>query len=83
MIFRRIRSAHILSLNGYPAPAHVMLRDVKDRCIFLSAVFQEHVTYSELNGITNTEPTNLDAHALQAYRRKKRMQLEKVPSRSW
>jgi len=77
MIFRRVRAAHIASINGYPGPAHVMLRDVKDRSIFLSAVFQEHVTYTELMGITKHEPKNLDTKALNEYRRRKRMRLEK------
>ena len=77
MLFRRIRSAHITAVNGYPSSGPVLLRDVKDRSLFISAIFQEHLSYEMLLGVTPGEPQDLDPKALHEYRRKKRLAIEK------
>ena len=52
MLYRRIRAASVLSINGYMGPGYTLLRDVVDKTIHLSALFQGSVTYNDLMGIS-------------------------------
>lgn len=77
MIFRKIRSASELSMRGYLGPAYSLLRDVKDRTIHLSAVFQRTVTYSDLMGISNDDPPKAARRELANIQRKRRTKTER------
>lgn len=59
LVFRRIRSAHVLSTSGYLGPALALLREVKDRSILLSSVLTGRISYSELMGIDPVKDANL------------------------
>ncbi len=49
-IFKSIRACDILAQHGYPLPGFALLRDVKDRAIFLGAVAGQITTIGALLG---------------------------------
>lgn len=72
MIFRRVRAASELSLCGYFGSAYALLREVKDRTIHLSAVFQGIASYADLMGISSSDPAEGTVGELKNVRRRKR-----------
>ncbi len=76
MLFRRLRGASVLTANGYPGSALVLLRDVKHRTIYLSALFQRRVTHDALMGISASDPQKATAGELNNRRRRQRKQTE-------
>ena len=46
--FRSLRATENLLLNGYPFDGYALLRDIKDRAIFLSAIAQGHTTLKKM-----------------------------------
>ncbi len=76
MLFRRLRGASVLTENGYPGSALVLLRDVKHRTIYLSALFQRMITHDALMGISPSDPQNATPKELDSRRRRQRRQTE-------
>ena len=50
MMFRRVRACENLLLNGYPLDGYALLRDLKDRSIFLAALAHNLTTWETLSG---------------------------------
>ncbi len=55
-MFRRIRACEILLLNGYPLDGYALLRDLKDRVIFLAAIAHNLTTWNALLGYGQDVP---------------------------
>ena len=49
--FKSFRAADILFMNGYPLDGYALLRDIKDRAIFLGAIIHKLSDFSTLAGI--------------------------------
>jgi hypothetical protein len=77
MLYRRIRTASVLSNSGYMGPGYVLLRDVVDKTIHMSALFQGLVTYDQLMGIAADDNAKGTKEELRNKRRKKRIAVEK------
>jgi hypothetical protein len=75
--FRRLRSADILSTKCYLGPALALLRDVMDRSIHLSAIFQGKLTYTQLMGVLTEHPQKATAAEMQNLQRKQRVKVER------
>ena len=56
MIFRRVRACENLLLNGYPLDGYALLRDLKDRAIFLAAIAHNLTTWNALLGFGQGVP---------------------------
>jgi hypothetical protein len=80
MIFRRIRAASELSTKGYTGASLILLRDVKDRCMHFSALFQNIVAYDGLMGISDSDPAKATSEELDNLRRRRRVATEKAIS---
>jgi len=50
MMFRRVRACESLLLKGYPFDGYALLRDLKDRVIFLAAIAHNLTTWDALSG---------------------------------
>lgn len=55
-MFRRIRACESLLLKGYPFDGYALLRDLKDRVIFLAAIAHNLTTWSALLGYGQDVP---------------------------
>jgi hypothetical protein len=73
-IFNRFRAAEVLFLNGYPLDAFALLRDLKDRAIYLSGLIDGRTSLAALLGIAKSgQPASSDrweAHAQAVERRR-------------
>ena len=54
--FKSFRAADTLFMNGYPYDGYSLLRDLKDRAIFLGAVIHKFTNFSLLMGVEGIEP---------------------------
>ncbi len=76
MIFKKLRSASILSARSYPGPAFSILRDVAERSILLSSLFQGFLSYNDLMGFRSDDNPNGTPQELNVRRRKHRKSVE-------
>jgi hypothetical protein len=76
MIYKKLRSASILSTRSYPGPAFSILRDVAERSILLSSLFQGLLTYNDLMGFRADDNPNGTQQELNVRRRKHRKSIE-------
>ena len=56
--FRSLRAAENLLLHGYPLDGYALLRDLKDRAIFLAAIINKITSFRLINGfdaLSNTD----------------------------
>lgn len=51
-VFSRVRSAEVLYLHGYPWDAYSLLRDLKERAMFLASVLSGHTSLDRVLGIS-------------------------------
>lgn len=76
-IFNRFRAAEVLFLNGYPLDAFSLLRDLKDRAIYLAGIIEGHTSLIALLGIPESgtvgSTDRWEAHT-QAVRRRRQEQ---------
>lgn len=74
---RKLRAATLLTTHGYLGVGYGVLRDVKDKAIHLSAIFQRMTTSLDLMGISGKHPTNATHEELKNLRRRHRIRTEK------
>lgn len=72
--FRSLRATVNVFLNGYPLDGYALLRDLKDRAIFLAAVMGKATTFGKLRGsrgvIAAAQPPTEEQYAQVVKRRK-------------
>lgn len=77
MMLRRLRASALLAGNGYQGPAFSLLRDVKDKCLQLSAYFQGQVSYDALSGVDKNTSSKATKQEMRNRARKVRIAAEK------
>jgi hypothetical protein len=75
---RKLRAATLTTTHGYFGIGYSLLRDVKDRTIHLSAIFQHITTYPDLMGVSTKHPEKATKEELRNLRRKHRITTEKT-----
>jgi hypothetical protein len=58
--FKSFRAADILFINGYPFDGYSLLRDLKDRSIFLGSIIHQYTNFSLLEGIERFKAASLE-----------------------
>jgi hypothetical protein len=71
VLFRSFRACENLLLKGYPLDGYALLRDLKDRCIFLAAIAHNITTYPAIQGVKGLDELTLED------KRKKMLNLRK------
>lgn len=74
---RKLRAATLLTTHGYLGVGYGLLRDVKDKTIHLSAVFQRMITSLDLMGISPTHPPKATNEELKNLHRRNRIRTER------
>jgi hypothetical protein len=74
---RKLRAATLLTTHGYLGIGYGLLRDVKDKAIHLSAIFQRMTTYSGLMGISPNHPDKGTREELKNLHRRHRVTTER------
>ena len=69
-IFSRTRAAEVLYLHGYPLDGYTLLRDLKDRAIYLAAILSDS---TDLRAILGMEPVAADAETSDSWETGRRM----------
>jgi hypothetical protein len=82
-MFRRVRACENLLLNGYPLDGYALLRDLKDRAIFLAAIVHNWTTWETLFGYGPgvPVPTSYDQQLTETDQRLMRRNAEKEERR--
>ncbi len=74
--FKSFRAADILFMNGYPYDGYSLLRDLKDRSIFLGAIIHKLTNFSLLAGIEGLKTISReDMKTIISKRRKEESQI--------
>jgi hypothetical protein len=61
-LFRSVRAAENLFTTGYPLDGYALLRDIKDRTIFIAAIAHGITSLSKIFGLDSQQPINKETY---------------------
>lgn len=77
MLLRKLRGSYVLAVRSYPGPAYTLLRDVLERSVLLSTLFQGNIAYGDLMGVRSDDNPNGTMEELSNRRRNYRQKVER------